>query len=84
MVSQLKKCKAISWQTEGHSFVMYLVFMYRDYTYFMCTHYRLNVYVQYAKRQKLGNLCDQEQNKTECQTYEEHEASKIFSTKCES
>jgi hypothetical protein len=37
-----KKCKAISWQTEGHSSVMYLVFIFTDYTYFICIHYRLN------------------------------------------
>ena len=79
-----KKRKAINWQTDGHSFVMYLVFIFIHHTHFICTHYRLQVYAQYAKQQKLGSLCDHEQSKIECPTNEEHESTKIFLTKCES
>jgi hypothetical protein len=57
---------------------MYLFFTFINDMYFICKHYRLQFYARYAKRQKLGNLCEHQQNKTECPTNEERDSINIF------
>jgi hypothetical protein len=80
----IKICKAVSWLTDAHSLVMFVVFKFMHHTYIICAHYRLQVYVHYAKRQKLGNFCDHERNKIECPSHEEQEPKKNIFYKRES